>query len=179
LNATYTDKPKIPKIIHYYWAGEDPVLDIYKNVYVKRCQELNPDYEFKFWGYRDAFRSLNLNRHVLKFLLSKEWRAQTKDFYMYKILLDHGGIFLDYDIICVKPFGELTHRYSFFTHLEPFSFWNYEPSTNVGVLAAAKNHTIMSTIYQDYQRFCLEKDFKAYILRNTNPLARWAESVHG
>ena len=33
--APYSDKPKIPKIIHYYWMGTEPLPELYKNAHMK------------------------------------------------------------------------------------------------------------------------------------------------
>lgn len=65
-----------------------------------------------------------------------------KDYFEYTILYEHGGFFLDYDTMCVKPMDELAYRYRFFGHLEPWSLLNEESQTNVGVMGSEPGNPI-------------------------------------
>ena len=86
-----------------------------------------------------------------------------KDYFEYRILQLYGGIFLDYDIVCLKPFDELAHRYEFFAHLEPYNSWNKQPSANVGIMGSIPQHPIINRINEDYEKYFLDKGFRGYM----------------
>jgi mannosyltransferase OCH1-like enzyme len=46
-----------------------------------------------------------------------------------------GGVFLDFDAICVEPMDELIYKYSYFSGLEPSHIT--VPVTSVGIIGAA------------------------------------------
>jgi hypothetical protein len=62
---------------------------------------------------------------------------------------------------------ELVHRYSFFTHLEPFNLWNKHLNSNVGVTASAPNTPYINKILSDFEQFVIDPEFKKQKLINT------------
>jgi mannosyltransferase OCH1-like enzyme len=48
-----------------------------------------------------------------------------------------GGVFLDFDAICVEPMDELIYKYSYFSGLEPSQPHITVPVTSVGIIGAA------------------------------------------
>jgi len=69
-----------------------------------------------------------------------------KNYYEYHILDKYGGIFIDMDMICLKPFDELVRRYKFFAGLEPNFYWSLEPPINAGIIGSAPNSPILKRI---------------------------------
>jgi mannosyltransferase OCH1-like enzyme len=64
------------------------------------------------------------------------------------VLTKYGGIFMDSDYNCLKPFSELVYRYSYFSALEgPYLVYNILP-TSVAIIGAAKGNEVMKTILQ-------------------------------
>ncbi len=77
------------------------------------------------WTF-DQADQLNLDQRIVNNFMRRGWYSTLKDYFEYTILYQEGGIFLDYDTMCVKPLDELAYRYRFFGHLEPWSMLNEE-----------------------------------------------------
>lgn len=144
----------IPQNIHFIWVGpkEFPKTSI-KNIY--SWIEKNPGYTFFFWSDRpralphplmklrlvDEFNWLFLQK---PFLDSKNYGEQS-DLLRYEILYQEGGIYVDHDVECFRPFDELRNSYDFFC---AFQF----PCTPIGasslticnnLIASTPNHPIL------------------------------------
>jgi len=59
------------------------------------------------------------------------------------VLPKFGGVFLDTDYVCVRPFDELVYKYEYFSGFEPYDTWSAVPIINTGLQAAAIDSTIM------------------------------------
>ena len=121
-------KSSIPKKIHFIWVGpkEFPKTSI-KNIY--SWIEKNPDFQVYFWS--DRQRSLphpamnlrlvsNFNWLFLKelFLDSNNY-AEQSDLLRYEILYQEGGVYVDHDVECFKPFRGIANSFDLFCGLEP------------------------------------------------------------
>lgn len=97
----------IPKILHYVWFG--PYEEMCK--YVDNWNTILPDYELVRWtndnpnlkGYVDEAVNLFGGMDTL----TKKPMTYLSDIVRLLILRDHGGIYMDHDIIAVKDFSEL------------------------------------------------------------------------
>ena len=99
---------KIPKIIHQSWKSEVKDLPAkessIKNILLKN----HPEWQYQFWTDEDNF---NLIADYYPWFLdtyeSYEWPIQRADaarvFYMHK----YGGIYLDLDMLSLKPMDEM------------------------------------------------------------------------
>jgi mannosyltransferase OCH1-like enzyme len=91
------------------------VPEIYQK-HSQRCRDLHPEWEYKLWN--------ETNIHELPiedFLFNNIIKEMTgkKDYIEMLALYEIGGVFLDFDAICVEPMDELIYRYSYFSGLEP------------------------------------------------------------
>ena len=97
----------IPKIIHYCWFGPNPKSELYK-MCLKSWKTFCPDYTIKEWNesntkkyqnkfYRDAYR--------------KKKYAFVSDCIRVQVLYEFGGIYLDTDMLIIKPIDELLKYY--------------------------------------------------------------------
>lgn len=99
----------IPKTIHYVWLGDNPMPDR-----VKRCREswlrLMPDYKIRLWGEPDisCIGSLFLQESVKEGM----WAFASDVVRMYA-LYNHGGIYLDTDVMVHKRFDALLDNPAF------------------------------------------------------------------
>lgn len=92
----------IPKIIHYCWIG-NPYPDE-----IKRCidswHEQMPDYEFRLWD-SETF-DMNSLKWVREAFEAKKY-AFVSDYIRLYALYNHGGIYLDTDVMVYKSFNDL------------------------------------------------------------------------
>ncbi len=136
--------PTIPKIIHQVWIGSAPLPPRYK-VYIKECKALHPDWEYKLWTEKEI----------------ENWNFATKDLYLkarnyqektniirVAAVQQYGGIYLDTDILCIKPFDALLEYYDFFAGLEPNFINHWIPVMNNAFIAAKPNHPLFTEYFQ-------------------------------
>ncbi len=104
------------------------------NSYIQGCRRLNANYTYKLWS----------NSSILEFL-SKEypWFLPTYNSYPHSvqrsdaarllILYHYGGVYIDVDITCVKPFDEIAKEIS-----------NHDVAMSRGSTFGVSNHVIMA-----------------------------------
>jgi hypothetical protein len=122
--ATYT----IPKKIHFIWVGPKafPQSSI-KNIV--SWAEKHPDFEMHFWSDRERVLphpSMKLRLvedfswiFLKKLFLSSTNYGEQSDLLRYEILYQEGGIYVDHDVECFKPFTSLAETCDLFCGLEP------------------------------------------------------------
>lgn len=92
----------VPKIIHYVWlGGGEKKSEHLKNI--ETWKKVCPDYEIVEWNEK------NFDVNCCDF--SKEAYERKKfafvaDYMRFKILYEHGGIYIDVDVDVLKPFDE-------------------------------------------------------------------------
>ena len=62
---------------------------------------------------------------------------------LLSVLSQFGGIYLDPNYVCLKPFGELAYRYSYFSSLEPSVPWSPMPISNTDIIGSTKDNPIL------------------------------------
>ena len=99
-----TKNSRIPKIIHQMWKDRKSVTSEMKN-WVSGCKALNPDYEFKFYDDEDLRKFVKTTYpeywSVYK-SLTGVWMA---DMARLLIIYHYGGIYMDLDFYCARPFS--------------------------------------------------------------------------
>lgn len=97
----------IPKIVHQTWKSKNlpNILDSIYNHNIK----INPDYEFKLWSHAPGEPEIDnfLKEHypdLYNIFIKAKYGVQKGDIARLAILYHYGGIYIDLDIICLKPF---------------------------------------------------------------------------
>ena len=99
-----TSVSRIPKIIHQMWKDKTSISSDMKG-WMKECQDLNEDYTFKFYDDGDLNRFVESNYPeywVVFKALSGVWMA---DMARLLIIYHYGGIYMDMDFYCHRPFS--------------------------------------------------------------------------
>lgn len=129
----------IPKIIHYCWFGNKP-----KNDLLKKCMDswiaLCPDFEIKEWN------ETNTNTYQNKFYKNafrKKKFAFVADCVRAQVLYKFGGIYLDTDMLLLKPLDELMN-YDFFTGFE------VQDRVAFGIFGAISRHRFLEQMVAFY-----------------------------
>ncbi len=106
---------RIPKIIHFIWIGPKAPPSFFEG-YKLSWQQHNPDWQIKVWGNEEAAAfPMDLRE---EFDSSTNW-GEKSDILRAEILDQIGGIYVDVDFQCLKPFDECAEKYDFFAGLEP------------------------------------------------------------
>ena len=89
----------IPKVIHYFWFGNNPKPEI-----VTKCiaswKKYMPDWEIKEWNARNY--DIHCCKYVEQAYEAKKW-AFVSDYARFDILNRFGGLYFDTDVELLKP----------------------------------------------------------------------------
>ncbi len=128
----------IPKTIHYCWFG-GPKDDL-----ILRCIEswkkFCPDYKIIEWN--EGNFDINKSEFTKKMYAQKKW-AFVSDYARFKILNDNGGIYLDTDMLLVKPLDNLLQN-SFFSAYEDDKY------ISCGAIGAEENNALIKKCLNYY-----------------------------
>jgi len=113
LLATEQTSIKIPKIIHQIWLGSP--LPATFLAYTKTWQQHHPDWQYKLWTDADIAQLKLENQDIYDHAINY---AERSDIARYEILYRFGGLYVDTDCECFKPFDILNHSYDFYAGVE-------------------------------------------------------------
>ena len=126
----------IPKIIHHVWPGNDPFKEKF-HAFRNTWMHHHPDWTFYFWRI-DNFPK-EANPEILNAIKDSRYSITPKsDFMRFEVVRLFGGIYVDTDMECIKPFGD-------FLQHELFSA--YEDGGNTicpSLFGAVPNHPLIS-----------------------------------
>jgi len=126
----------IPKKIHQIWLGRNPSTEFAN--FMTSWKQVNPDWEYKLWMDRDLDNVKIPNRRLFN---SIEHIAQKSDFLRYHILNQFGGLYVDTDFECLKPFDDLCYL-GFYTGIG----YPKELELYIGLIASVPHHPILEHI---------------------------------
>ncbi|HVW99471.1 MAG TPA: glycosyltransferase [Candidatus Babeliaceae bacterium] len=127
-------KPRIPKIIHQVWLGS-PFPEKYKK-YRETWLKHHPDWKYKLWTDSDI-KELKLYNQAAYDAATNY--GEKSDIVRYEILYRYGGLYIDTDFECLKPFDIFHNRYTFYTgimRIKPVKMAN-------GLIASIPKHPIL------------------------------------
>ena len=131
----------IPKIIHYGWFGNQSKKPMER---IENWRRALPEFEFKEWNESN----LDLSKHQfsrMSYDLGKYGTAFDEP--RADILYEHGGVWLDTDVIVhndITPFLD----YSFFVGHEDHTCFN------LGIIGVEPRHPIFFRVQQWYKENC-------------------------
>jgi len=100
---------RIPKKIHQIWFGGD-LPNGYKR-FTDTWKQFHPEWEYKLWTDMDV-DSIRFEKKGIFNACNNN--GMKSDIFRYEILRQQGGIYIDTDFECLKPFDDLTYL-DFFT----------------------------------------------------------------
>jgi mannosyltransferase OCH1-like enzyme len=127
---------------------------------------LNPDWEFKIWtdsDNRDIVEQHSLDRNrpeLLQLYDDYDTTIKRVDVARYVVLDRHGGLYMDMDMTCLRPFGNMFNDND--DHGESFTVATQYSETNIAkdpkkhtkqkypnsFMVSKKNHPIFEIIYR-------------------------------
>ena len=103
------NKIMIPKVIHYFWFGRNPLPPLAVKC-IESWKKFLPDYEIKEWN-EDNF-DVNMTQYTREAYEAKKY-AFVSDFARFWILYQYGGVYFDTDVEVLKPMDVILGKGSF------------------------------------------------------------------
>lgn len=159
LNKIDKSEQKIPKIIHQVWLG-----DSFPEKYIKlrdEMMEINSNWEYRLWTDKEV-KVFGL-KNVELFNNIRNLGAKS-DILRYEILERIGGLYIDIDFKCVKPFDCLCYL-DFFAgngHVD-------KPEIINSLIACAPNNKFISKIVSELIKKKYFIDDINGVMNNTGP----------
>ncbi|UJR28372.1 hypothetical protein I4U23_009615 [Adineta vaga] len=98
---------KVPSIIHQTWRDKNSIPLSWQEA-SNSCRSLHSNYEYRFWTDDNARRLIEKEfPSLLSTYDSYPYDIQRADVIRLIVLYVYGGIYLDFDIICLKSFDQL------------------------------------------------------------------------
>jgi mannosyltransferase OCH1-like enzyme len=129
----------IPKVIHYCWFGAGRKPKIFEQCLLS-WEEYCPDYKMIEWNEKNSLRFFN---SFYNDALRKKKYAFVSDYIRAKVLYEFGGIYLDTDMLLLKPIDELL-SYDFFSGFE------VEERVAYGLFGGHKKHRFFFEMIKFY-----------------------------
>lgn len=104
-----TEKPQIPKKIHYCWFGKNPLPEKNK-LWIESWKRNCPDYEIIEWN--ESNYDITQNKYMHDAYITKKW-GFVPDYARLDIIYTHGGIYLDTDVEVVRNLDDLLYQEAF------------------------------------------------------------------
>lgn len=133
---------KLPKKIHQIWLG-GTIPTKYKE-YTDTWKKFHPDWEYRLWTDSDV-SEVDIPRRDLFDSIGNP--GQKSDFLRYHILNQLGGIYVDADFECLKPFDTLSYA----EFLVGVGF-PAAPQLFIGLIGSIPNHPITSALVSSLDR---------------------------
>ncbi|NDP23060.1 MAG: mannosyltransferase [Paludibacter sp.] len=129
----------IPKKLHYCWFGSNPKSELFQDCissWKKQC----PDFQIIEWNETNAEQYSN---SFYKNALRKKKYAFAADYIRTSVLFEQGGIYLDTDMLLLKPINDLLD-YNFFIGDEVLE------RVNFAFFGAKKEHPFLKEMLDFY-----------------------------
>ncbi len=104
-----SQKPLIPKVIHYCWFSGKEMPDGFKKC-VESWRKYCPDYEIRRWD--ESNYDITGNLYMKQAYDHQKW-GFVPDYARLDILFRHGGIYMDTDVELVRNLDELLYQEAF------------------------------------------------------------------
>jgi len=130
----HASNPLIPKIIHHIWLGPKPLPKLYQK-YRQTWIDNHKGWEHKLWTDKEVAALDFPNKDLFYKASSYHERA---DILRYELLYKYGGLYIDTDYICLKPFDDLHYMYKTYLTMEPY----YPDVMAISIMASAPNNPL-------------------------------------
>ena len=130
----------IPKVIHLIWLGGGGHTPLQERC-MSSWQKHAPGFEVIKWNESNC--DLNENQYLSNAYAARKW-AFVSDFIRFKILAEHGGIYMDTDVELHKSIEDIMKAEAFFA-------FERQDCVNAAIVGAVPNHPIILELMRSYE----------------------------
>lgn len=136
----------IPKILHRIWLGGKPMPEE-QIEYGNSWQRNHPEWSMILWT-EEMINSLDLVSKELYYSPTVKWNEKC-DLLRYEILYQFGGVYVDTDMLSVKPIDTLIENTDQFVSLCRHHAGLPQPEICNAILGCSKNNQYFKKIVED------------------------------
>jgi inositol phosphorylceramide mannosyltransferase catalytic subunit len=129
-----TSEYRIPPIIHFIWLGS-PLPEVSREL-IETWKFFHPGWTVKVWGDQEAKEFKMVNREAFDGALNY---GEKSDIWRYEILYKFGGVYVDTDFECLRPFDDIHKSCDLYAGLG----YTRRPLLYNGLIGAAPKHPII------------------------------------
>lgn len=135
----------IPKTIHYCWFGGGRMQPLHREC-LDSWQRLLPGYRLRRWDESNA--PLDAAPFVRDAFRQRRW-AFVADYVRIAVLLEHGGIYMDTDMLLLKSLDD-------FLHHRAFAGFEDERNVNFALVGAESGHPFLKRCRDRYDNMSFD-----------------------
>ena len=162
-NYEYSNIPRIPKIIHQMWFS-GPVPEKY-HTWQQTWIRNHPDWQYILWTREDIEKFGMINK--AQFDAAKNI-ATKADIARYEVLYRLGGLYVDIDMECLRPFDIFHHCCDFYA-----SAYNIIEGPvidiEICILASRPGHPLIKAAIEQLSHIDTSTNQFLSVLKNTGP----------
>ncbi|GAA5483824.1 glycosyltransferase [Haloferula sargassicola] len=145
------DRVLIPKVIHQTWKDHSIPEDFRKEWIDSWMEKNGPNgWEYRFWTDEDLLALVEEEfPEFIDCYLDYDQPIKRVDAARYLILKRHGGLYVDLDFVCLKPFDDLLKRQSLMFGSEYDSPERHQDSVCNALMASIAEHPFWTGIEAD------------------------------
>lgn len=147
----------IPKIIHYFWFGRNPLPPLAIKC-IESWKKYLPDYEIKEWN-EDNF-DVNIIQYTKEAYEAKKY-AFVSDYARFWVLYKYGGVYFDTDVEVLKPLDNILSKGGFMgCETDKKTGYNTDITVNPGLgFACEAGNSFLKDIIEIYKTKSYTNDF--------------------
>lgn len=161
-NIKYSKTPRIPKIIHQIWLGNNGKLPQKYHFLQKTWLKNHPEWEYKLWTEKELEKFGLINKKLFDEVNNYGGKA---DIARLEILYRIGGLYVDTDFECTKPLDIFHHICDFYA---PITYCDEARLTNA-LIGAVPGHPILKSCIDALGKVKVEKNKKFDVYNITGP----------
>lgn len=128
----------IPPLLHYIWVGDAPLPARYE-ANIASWRETNPGFEIRTW----TNETVRLDHPYLERAFAARNWANASNYLRLAVVLAHGGVYLDTDVMLLGSLKPMLRRHCFFGFQAVARERDW---VNNAVFGAAPNHWFIRTL---------------------------------
>jgi mannosyltransferase OCH1-like enzyme len=148
----FTNMIRIPKIIHQIWLGGEPMPELLQKI-SQSWKKMHPDWEYFLWTEQEVAQLKLINQTIFD---QEEHPRSKANILRLELLYQFGGLYVDLDFECLKPFDLLHHCCDFYTglfELHRLSKHKCKVRCNNALIAAVPYHPIIDKMVHELKNF--------------------------
>lgn len=138
----------IPKLAHWIWLS--PELPCWAEENIAQFRQLHGNWSFRIWHELPA----DFPESLRAIINTIPWYSSRSDIFRYWLLAEYGGVFLDTDIVPLRPFDDLLKHSFFLAPCQPEG--HDRPHLNCALMGCEAKSAAMISVLDECHRYATQ-----------------------